>query len=234
MEDIHVPSFPVPDLIHKPRKPSPSEASLIRGTLSGVHNSMSRLDDEIKRLQGTVQELLAVRDGLSKYAKKNEAILSPIDRLPPELLSEIFQRLLPLWGRMPRKLVMLPSKICRRWRKVSLSTPILYSSITIGRQHGSIDSEVALMKAWLSRSGALPLSLDYTLLLTRSLTDFYPAINEALPHSDRWQNITLAYPLPLISSLDVIKGRLRCLESLTLCLEGGLEAQRQPIYAFVI
>lgn len=102
MEDIQVPSFPVPNLIHKPRIPSPSEAGLIQRMLLSVRTKMSRIDDEIKRPQDvvkrqqeTMQELLSVRDGLSKYTKESEAILSPIDRFPSELLSEAFQLLLP-------------------------------------------------------------------------------------------------------------------------------------------
>lgn len=238
--DIQVPSFPVPDLIHEPRVPSQSEASLIRRTLSGVHADISCLDDEIKRFQETTQELLRVREILSNYAKENEAILTPIERLPPEILSEIFLRLLPpTWGSesnlmVPRKVVMLPGQICRRWRKVALSTPKLYTSITIGREHGSVELEVALIKVWLARSGNLPLSLDYTLFLTRPITDFHPAIDEALPHSDRWKNVSLAYPLSSVRNLGVIKGRLRCLEILTISLEGDLEVQGHQIDAFEI
>jgi hypothetical protein len=86
MTDVQIPSFPVPDLIHKPRVPSQSETVLIRSILSAVHTNISRLDDEIRQLEETKQELLRLRGALFEYTKDNEAVLTPIERLPPELL----------------------------------------------------------------------------------------------------------------------------------------------------
>src|SRR5262245_30894222 len=83
---IQVPSFPVPDLIHNSRTPSQAEVELVRETLSEVRADISHLDEEIRRLREITNDLLRVQEALSKYTKENEAILTPIERLPPELL----------------------------------------------------------------------------------------------------------------------------------------------------
>jgi hypothetical protein len=85
--EIQTPSFPVPQ---NPRDPSQSNANLFRKTLWGVQSDISRLDDEIKRLQETTEQLLKLRQNLSKHVNEHEALLSPVQRLPPELLSKIF------------------------------------------------------------------------------------------------------------------------------------------------
>jgi hypothetical protein len=185
MADIQDPQFPVPDLIHTQRVPTQFEARLARETFVRVHTDMSRLDDEVKRLQEITQELLRSRKALSKYMEKHETVLTPIERLPSELLSEIFIHLLRpksnqdffLSVRVPRtwSVATIPIQVCSRWRKVVLSTPELYTSITVGHPKGDqnvLALDVVATQAWLSRSGDLPLSLDFA---PGSTSVFHPA-----------------------------------------------------------
>jgi hypothetical protein len=260
--DIQAPHFPVPDIIHTRRIPTQSEASQVRGGFHQVRTDMSRLDDEIRQLQETTQERLRIRETLSEYMKEHEAALTPIERLAPEVLSEIFLHCLPpksnhvlsdIKAPGTRNIILRLSRICCRWRKVALSTLGLYTSITLrGNQRGNLRGrgrgfnrghhrgdrnplalDVAVTKTWLSRSGTLPLSLN--IAPVESTGHFHPAIDEALPHSDRWEEISLTYPFSSISNLNVIKGRLRCLDSLKFKLDGHFDtAARQPIDAFEI
>jgi hypothetical protein len=236
LTNTQVPSFPVPDLIHKPRVPSSFEANLIQRTLSGVRSNILRLDDMMQQLQDIMQKISIFREGLSTYVKEYEAVLSPIERLPPELLSEIFLHLHPpSWDKdsygyyfVPRDIVMLPAQICRRWRRVALSTPNLYTTITIGGRHGSLDSELALTKTWLSRSGTLPLSLAYQ-PPAHPKTEYQPVIDEVLAHSNRWRNLSITFTISSFSNLAAVRGRLHCLEKLEVSLRG---VQMQPVDAF--
>ncbi|KAF8874601.1 hypothetical protein BD779DRAFT_249504 [Infundibulicybe gibba] len=53
-----------------------------------------------------------------------------VSRLPPEILGEIFLHCLPLGKRgtfSTRHAPWLLTKVCRSWRKVALSTPLLWS-----------------------------------------------------------------------------------------------------------
>ncbi|KAG5651959.1 hypothetical protein H0H81_006809 [Sphagnurus paluster] len=114
---------------------------------------------------------------------KNDAVVSipcadetapPINRLPVELLAEILFRTLeqPDFTRrsyrgIPSKLSFSPGKdadpmllaqVCRHWRSVALSTPLLWSSIKI-RYAYKTKNRIPLLQTWLDRSGTCPLSI---------------------------------------------------------------------------
>jgi hypothetical protein len=218
--EIQTPSFSVP------RDPSQSHANLFRKTLWRVQNDISRLDDEIKRLQDTTEQLLKLRQNLSKHVNEHEALLSPVQRLPPELLSKIFVCLLPskpsstlFHSVAPRTVVMLPGQVCSRWRNAALSTPELYTSFAIMRNRGTTNSEIAFVDTWLKRSGSLTLTLDCNAILMEPILNSCPAMDQVLPHSNRWRSISLTYLTSSIPNLDVIKGHLQDLERLSLVLQ---------------
>jgi hypothetical protein len=79
----------------------------------------------------------------------------PINALPPEILSAIF---LPL-REIRRYKQLLPfqvhlSHVCRHWRQIAISTPQLWSSITLF----STKSQPCV-EEWLARSGSVPLDV---------------------------------------------------------------------------
>lgn len=103
-------------------------------------------------------------------------LLSPIRRLPHELLTEIFIYCLP------QKQFVLPGdvgsplrlmQVCTEWWKVCVSSPQLWSSLElvrstniengatiIGRREDAYIFRTSYSNLWLSRSGDLPLSLS--------------------------------------------------------------------------
>lgn len=100
---------------------------------------------------------------------------SPIETLPPEILSAVFWHTLPYrssdyidvaWhspnyyataNTLTSSLVV--SHVCQKWRTIALGTPNLWSDIHI--ETGSLSSRIVpVLSTMTSRSGALPLSLD--------------------------------------------------------------------------
>ncbi|KAH6887309.1 hypothetical protein BKA70DRAFT_1573377 [Coprinopsis sp. MPI-PUGE-AT-0042] len=88
--------------------------------------------------------------------------------VPTEILSEIFQQSLPHTldqdGRLAFQIIR---SVCSRWRSISLSTPVLWSSISvtcnIGDEgfHDGYLSSILLLDAWFSRAGeSIPLELE--------------------------------------------------------------------------
>ncbi|KAJ6580722.1 hypothetical protein B0H19DRAFT_1017181 [Mycena capillaripes] len=55
---------------------------------------VARLDDEIARQRERLQQLEEAHASLSSYRARNRAILSPLRKMPPEVLGEIFSRTL--------------------------------------------------------------------------------------------------------------------------------------------
>ncbi|KAJ7312408.1 hypothetical protein DFH08DRAFT_645378, partial [Mycena albidolilacea] len=117
--------------------PDESEFPFVRSVVSKTEASLAGLDAEIANLRENLKRLEEDRAALFSYQMRNTAILSPLRRVPPELLREIFSWTLPLLespGEVSHGIGQSPwliTQISSRWRAVSLSTPSLWSRITI-------------------------------------------------------------------------------------------------------
>lgn len=162
-DTITIPSSSVPSPLRAHIVPSPSEAKLIRRTLSHLRSNISDIDEEIAQAQVVLKSLKHKHRELQMCADEHEAMLR---RLPPELLAEMFMYCLPMvdfqlgyWPACERRtIVMGPSQVCQRWRDNALSTPRLWSSICINVR-GDYRRRIALAKRWLSRTGSCPLTI---------------------------------------------------------------------------
>src|ERR1700691_2676050 len=91
--DIELPTTPVPDLLGGYHVASPSQERLILDAISNAQATIFQLDDKITYLQDVVvlvDSLMQKRDAIQKYKNLHMALVAPIRRLPPEVLSEIF------------------------------------------------------------------------------------------------------------------------------------------------
>ncbi|KAJ7231042.1 hypothetical protein B0H12DRAFT_1029654, partial [Mycena haematopus] len=136
--------FPAPGtryhtLLTTNEPPEDSELTFIRSVISKTTTRLASLKDEIYKVKEKLKHLEAERASLFSHHAQHKGILSPLRRMPPELLTEIFSSTLPsskeAWsGR--RKHYMdhsswVLSHVSSRWRTISLSTPSMWSSITI-------------------------------------------------------------------------------------------------------
>jgi F-box-like len=123
----------------------------------------------------------------------------PIQRLPYDILSDIFILSIPDnlqegWRYTTRSFqcsVMLPGSICRHWRDVAISTPRLWSSISLQLNRSTVDAHVNLTQMWLSRSGQHPLSLqlDGRWYGFDDPLAIHPVLDVVNRHAERWQHI---------------------------------------------
>ena len=99
------------------------------GGLSGVH----QLDDDISHVQMLLDELRRKRELLPKFITEHNAILTPIRRLPAEILAEIFVLCMnsDISSFAPTQSPLLVGQVCKVWRQVALSTQTLWSSIVM-------------------------------------------------------------------------------------------------------
>ncbi|KAI3602748.1 hypothetical protein WG66_008108 [Moniliophthora roreri] len=147
--------------------PSPVEILDIWEILLEPAEELHALDEQIARLQ-------ARRDKLKSFIDNHCALLSPIRRVPSDILREIFVQCLPE-GHLPTHTIhqapLLLTSICRSWREVAITTPRLWNRIHIllryPRSPPVTDFFRSLMKAsaegldsWLERSGTMPLTLS--------------------------------------------------------------------------
>ncbi|KAF7376674.1 hypothetical protein MSAN_00084400 [Mycena sanguinolenta] len=143
---------------------------------------------------------------------------APVQKLPVELLGEIFSWTLGEWGPMtdePSALLLEPltiSHVCGHWRAVSLSMPMLWATIWIDRPRVS---HISMVKLWVERSRTCPLSiylrqtdpkscLSFPTSTEHDLTDEIFAV--LLPHLSRWQTVDLIFKTDTQRSLVSISG----------------------------
>ncbi|KAJ7693166.1 hypothetical protein B0H17DRAFT_505588 [Mycena rosella] len=112
--------------------PESSDVAFIQSVALTTGARLSLLDKEITRRRNLLQQLEEERASLSVYHAQNTVIISPLRRIPPELLAEIFSWTLPsvLEARTRARLDTVHSPrvlthISSLWRAVALSTSSL-------------------------------------------------------------------------------------------------------------
>ena len=135
----------------------------------------------------------------------------PINRLPREVLAEIFVQCLPeveIWPRIAGSATskdvapLLLCNVCSEWRAFAHSIPRLWQKLllrlTSVRQVRREDEVAALTHKWLERSGALPLTLRVeACFLYGDIGGFQVMVTAllfALSHySSRWEHVDLCF-----------------------------------------
>ncbi|KAK0185213.1 hypothetical protein F5146DRAFT_198914 [Armillaria mellea] len=203
-----------------------AEATRLRHTiLQDMSDEMTRLNSEMERVQSLMEEIEKERELLQARIKRYTALISPVRRLPPEILMEIFDLVLSSdqWSLFLRlnEGPWLLGRICSQWRQVINSTPRLWTTFRI--VYGIESSAkccpigaVDLLKTAIARCGANTIS--FNLKLDDDSEDDAGGIDilqELILHSDRWK-IAEFYNLDpeLLPLLAPIRGHLSSLETL--------------------
>ncbi|KAJ7090874.1 hypothetical protein B0H15DRAFT_248071 [Mycena belliarum] len=157
--------------------PPDEEVTEIKTLLVGPTLRLKRLADEITEMQKVINKLAAERAELSAYVEAHKALISPVRRLPLDVMQEIFVACLPIHRNCvmsAREAPILLGRICSAWRTLSLSTPRLWASLHIvepsrpwelsASAAASFEEKLAqrleTAKTWLGRSGHCPLSIS--------------------------------------------------------------------------
>ncbi|KAJ7458736.1 hypothetical protein B0H11DRAFT_2060813 [Mycena galericulata] len=157
---------------------------------------ISNLNSEIDSLQRSIDSLRIERD---KCHKELATFKYPVLSLPNEITSEIFTQFLPSY---PERLNLFGSLspsflccICRQWRDVALSTPVLWNALRLDLNLPRLyERQLHLLELWLQRSGGCPLSLE--LLHDHRTPDDSTAsfVKAIVHHAHRWEEIHLILP----------------------------------------
>ncbi|KAJ6532010.1 hypothetical protein B0H19DRAFT_1005659 [Mycena capillaripes] len=169
-------------------------------------NVLDKFDADIEGAQSVLKGLLAEREQTHEALEAHRALLSPIRRIPPEVLSEIFIQCLPQDTKFVKFVKasvtdcpLLLTQVSSNWRCVALATPLLWSSITVNLSVKSCLPNLPLIKAWIARSGSCPLSFHIAESILKDYYDNSGIITSAaildlyVPYYHRWQNIRLEY-----------------------------------------
>ncbi|KAJ7262683.1 hypothetical protein B0H12DRAFT_960568, partial [Mycena haematopus] len=102
------------------RPPTDSEILCILNTIDEKRARKTRLEDRIAAVQSLLEELRAEHDNMEAEIRTHEGTLSPLRRMPTELLSLIFVfAYCSTYWEAP----WTASQVCHRWRAITLAQP---------------------------------------------------------------------------------------------------------------
>ncbi|KAJ7724943.1 hypothetical protein DFH07DRAFT_854467 [Mycena maculata] len=204
---------PYEDILHTNTVPSDAECQKIRDLLVGPRAEIAALTDEIVATQAWLDELSRKRAVLTEFVDAHLKLVSPIRRLPADVMQEIFVACLPSGQNSvmsEQDAPLLLCHICRAWRSLALSTPLLWASFHIVLP--SMDEMPSMnetVNEWLCRSGILPLSISVAAPRHYEY-DLSTFLQTLIGFSPRWNHIRFNLrtynffsPLALLSPADV-------------------------------
>ncbi|KAF5364951.1 hypothetical protein D9758_008115 [Tetrapyrgos nigripes] len=222
------------DRIRSPGSPTSSESSQLSELISNTEQDLSDYEKDIRSLENVLLDLSKKKQALERYVDHCKAYLSPIRRLPTEIMGEIFLIYQDLHrsNRKDRQFreplndslyssedmtALVLSSVCKLWHSICLSTPSLWSrfSLNISEECGSL---FHLLEIYLSRSKQHPLTFD--IFVEERVTSNNTIIPLLLTQSHRWfctscccgpdfdAGLDMQMDLPLLQNLEVTYGML--------------------------
>ncbi|KAI6044032.1 hypothetical protein EDC04DRAFT_2646812 [Pisolithus marmoratus] len=229
--------------------PVPRDITHIDQVLHQRHAQLIDISYQLSIVQSAFWKLAAFQTRLEESAShvrlsavSHKALTSPIRRVPPEVLGEIFYHCLPTAPYVtPRDVEgpMVLTQVCRHWRAVAMSTPRLWTSMTLHLDRATEEGYRSMCEAWLGRAKSLPLAMrvlsdldspdpttqacivSWLRPLLMRCHDFWwhgPALDPLLDSDSEVSTITCAIsPTPYLSRLRVTSHRGM---AYTVCLPG--------------
>ncbi|KAJ7157538.1 hypothetical protein C8R43DRAFT_921527 [Mycena crocata] len=208
---------PFQNILYTNTIPSDKECQRIRELLVGPRNDVADLTHEIERMQVLLNKLISKRERLNAFIDAHAALVSPVRRLPDDVVGEIFAAALPCDRNAimsATEAPMLFSRVCRAWRTVAFTTPRLWSSLHVVAPSDALAIRQTQLNsavdAWLSRSGALPLSISLVRSKADMFSDSSALLKTIIRYSSRWHRIRFTLdsfpyfePLSVLSPADV-------------------------------
>ncbi|PBK85619.1 hypothetical protein ARMGADRAFT_1169387 [Armillaria gallica] len=186
-----------------------------------VHGAQEELDFEIHRIMLKLNEK---RRALQWLTNDLKSVLSPIRRLPAEILMEIFLHASPLRVTDTTSDPWILSHVCSTWRTIAtVHCPELWSDITITPSSFRRKDSFSLVQTALHRSGLHDLFIQFK--DGRKPKSKRKAVSTVLfslltLESNRWKTAQLSLSSERFGTLSTIRGRLSRLSQINLTYIG--------------
>ncbi|KAE9395243.1 hypothetical protein BT96DRAFT_885831 [Gymnopus androsaceus JB14] len=149
----------------------PNDLPFLRTRVSEAQTQIESLEDRTDELNAQISELKRQKDAKLAEIASYRNVLSPIRRIPPEILCEIFELARQVnWDIVNSTYILC--QVCVAWQKIAHAHPRLWSIICLSPTWQNINGEVPWVKKWISRSQSLPLDfhLDFTSIYSSAVT----------------------------------------------------------------
>ena len=228
---LNLPEAPIPRLLYTNDAPTDAQVVLIKAAIAEAISEATRFrrkllereqDTHRTVIKGMTTVIQARIDSADTFIQKHQGILSPVRRMPPELLQEIFSFANgdPYYDDSSRdsNIVMSwrLSQVCRTWRRISFSTSTLWvrlPRIAIDRPYSRTIYFLKLLTEVLERSRGAPINLH---IHAPQRVEAHPVLDFLVGHSERWRVFKLGAISTLLPLLRGVRGRLPLLEILSI------------------
>ena len=149
--------------------PGHQDILLIDAIVSERNTQLSTLALQMANVDTAFRKLAAIRAKLeenSAHVRRSllahQALTSSARRIPPEVLGEVFYHCLPKTPYITPRDVESPmvlARVCRHWRAVAMSTPRLWSTLSVHLQKIDCEAYRRGCEAWLARAKSVPLAV---------------------------------------------------------------------------
>ncbi|KAF5333026.1 hypothetical protein D9758_017216 [Tetrapyrgos nigripes] len=198
-----------------------------------VHNALKHLEDaerEVKRCSVEAKGVALQNEqrSLRREIGLLRSLLTPIRRLPPELLGLIFS-LVCVKSEIMRAVDCPPihlSQVCAGWRELAWTTPILWSSFSIGEPNIQLQrkydqfKEIADLHLRLSQQCPLSIHVSFSGTYFESNCE---TLRLLMAHSSRWAVVSCTIDSDYLfeGHFAPVRGRLPILRSFEMYVAGG-------------
>ncbi|KAE9389970.1 hypothetical protein BT96DRAFT_363518 [Gymnopus androsaceus JB14] len=183
------------------RRSEAHQTSDIVKFLKDIDSEMDRYTTKISALETEIAFLNSQRQRLQSHRTSISSLLSPIHRLPNELLARIFtlaceKNVLNSDPGSRDEVALRIASVSFRWRVLAIACSEIWSSVVIQLHDGTEVEEVRLqlehqLDIHLERSKDQRLTLEiYVGIPWRRFIDD-PLVTKMVQHSARWQHLTL-------------------------------------------
>ncbi|KAJ6595132.1 hypothetical protein DFH09DRAFT_159060, partial [Mycena vulgaris] len=200
--------------------PLGAEVTTLRKIVADAQVRVHALNVQIDSLRAALAQLVQEYTEIFELVRGHKSILSPVRRMPPELLCEIFVLLPPHTRRIGAEQIKQPpwylGQICRLWRDAALSYPFLWTGIEIRFPDGlwSKPGEIyppSMMETQLLCSAQAPLDVN----LNFDFDADPEHLHSLCLHSNRWRGMCLSVvSLTHDTVLGLLQGQFLLLERL--------------------
>ncbi|KAF9477073.1 hypothetical protein BDN70DRAFT_838345 [Pholiota conissans] len=207
---------PFSDVVHTNDIPSQQDMEHVKELLLEPRKRLTALDGKISELKRTLSNLETERKALDDEIQAHEHFMAPFRRFPDDILQEIFMACLPEYHNAvmsPEEAPLILTRICRRWRTLSRSTPRLWATLhlvcpdpVLKYNMSFLDAQDQMkyydnqteqhcgsVKDWLSLSGSCPLSISFHAPYAQSEPVVWEPYFDILEsYSHRWYRLEIS------------------------------------------
>ncbi|KAK0450506.1 uncharacterized protein EV420DRAFT_737463 [Desarmillaria tabescens] len=212
------------ELLKSNEPPLQAEHVHLDSTICESHGFLARLQQRITETRVALEGLLDEERRVEHMIESCKTIVHPIRRIPEDIIHEIFLACLNTeregMDSLRRKFTRLVlSQVCRDWRRTSLSTPRLWSSITVDFDiyHNELACQY-LLQMCLFRSATHDITLSIHSGGDISESHLLPVL---LLCASRWTDLSLSIPYSSIHIFSAARGTFHRLSRLSLEVTRG-------------